>query len=143
MTLDIRISKSTDRDFLYLTGLLDEDLNKRYQELQKSYDKHNRTDNIKQAVILYDGEVPIACGAYKEHRADSVELKRIFVRQEYRGQGLSKLLVRELESLAKADGYRAAFLETGRKQQEAISLYEKSGYHTYTRAYRKLAYGTA
>lgn len=38
------------------------------------------------------------------------------------------MLLRQLEELAASEGYRFAVLETGRKQPEAISLYQKAGY---------------
>lgn len=57
-----------------------------------------------------------------------MELKRIFVTSEYRGQWLAKMLVGELEALAKGSGYMYAVLETGTKQHEAINLYKRKGY---------------
>ena len=48
--------------------------------------------------------------------------------KNFRGQGLSKLLVNKLEELAKNEGYKYAVLETGRKHIEAINLYKRSGY---------------
>jgi GNAT superfamily N-acetyltransferase len=44
-------------------------------------------------------------------------------------QGLAKLIVRELEDLARIKGYKYALLETGIRQHEAINLYKNNGYN--------------
>jgi Acetyltransferases len=128
--MNIRILKTNSRnqDFISLVKLLDDDLNQRYGELQKQYINYNKLDYINDVVIIYNNEMPIACGAFKEHHMDSIELKRIFVKKEFRRQGLSKLVVNELERLGKSDRYRYAVLETGIKQHEAINLYHSLGY---------------
>ena len=115
-------------DFIKLIKLLDEDLNERNGELQKQYDKHNKVDYINDVVIIYKDEVPVACGAFKEQNIDAIELKRIFVIKENRRQGLSKLIINELEKLGRSKGYKYALLETGIKQHEAINLYRNTGY---------------
>lgn len=128
MSLKILYTDSTNIDFIRLIKLLDDDLNQRYGELQNQYDKHNKVDYINDVVIIYNDEVPVACGAFKEHNIDAIELKRIFVTKENRRQGLSKLIISELEKLGRNKGYKYALLETGRKQHEAINLYRNTGY---------------
>lgn len=128
MNLNILNIDSTNIDFKKLIELLDDDLNERYGELQKQYNNHNKVDYINDVIIIYKDEVPVACGAFKEHNTDSIELKRIFVKKENRRQGLSKLIIYELEKLGRNKGYKYAFLETGIKQYEAINLYKNTGY---------------
>lgn len=128
MSLKILNTNSTNIDFDKLTKLLDYDLNERYGELQKQYDKHNKVDHINDVIIIYMDDVPVACGAFKEYNINSIELKRIFVKKENRRQGLSKLIINELEKIGKEKGYRYAVLETGSNQYEAISLYKNNGY---------------
>lgn len=128
MELKILSTDGQNRDFLHLIKLLDEGLNEKYGELQKQYNKLNSVDYINDVIVIYKDNVAIACGAFKEYSEDTVELKRIFVRKEERGQGLSKIIVSELEKLAKEKGYKHAVLETGLKQIEAIGLYKNAGY---------------
>jgi GNAT superfamily N-acetyltransferase len=128
MSLEILHTDSKNIDFIKLIKLLDDDLNERYGELQKQYNKHNKVDYINDVVIIYKDEVAVACGAFKEQNVESIELKRIFVSKENRGQGLSKIIVNELEILGKGKGYKYALLETGIKQYEAINLYKNTGY---------------
>ena len=61
-----------------------------------------------------------------------VELKRMYVKPEARGQRIAEAVVAFLENLALADGYRVARLETGSEQQAALRLYERLGYAPIT-----------
>jgi putative acetyltransferase len=56
------------------------------------------------------------------------EIKRMFVRETFRGRGYSRLILRRLEELAQSHGFRRLVLETGAAQPEAIGLYESAGY---------------
>jgi ribosomal protein S18 acetylase RimI-like enzyme len=80
-------------------------------------------------IVLEDG-APVACGAIRRHDVDTAEIKRMWVRPEARGRGIARLVLRELESSARAQGYRALVLETGLRQPEALALYESHGYTT-------------
>lgn len=128
MGLEIIKTNGQNIDFIKLIKLLDEDLNKRYGELQKQYETHNKVDYINDVIIIYKDNVPVGCGAFKEYDISTIELKRIFVTKENRRQGLSKLIIGELEKLGKKKGYKYALLETGIKQLEAINLYKNAGY---------------
>ncbi len=122
------ISDSKNEDFLNLIALLDIDLGERNGDLQNFYSAHNKVDYIKDVVIIYSDDLAVACGAFKEYDSSTVELKRIFVKKEYRQKGLAKLIVSTLEELASSRKYKSCILETGLKQKEAISLYRKLGY---------------
>lgn len=128
MDMEIVMTDSQNVDFIKLIELLDEDLDGRYGELQKKYKQHNKIDFIKDVVVIYKNGEPVACGAFKEFDNISVEMKRIFVKKEYRRQGLSKLIMNKLEETAKTEGYKFAVLETGQKQYEAINLYKTLDY---------------
>ncbi|MEL7650106.1 MAG: GNAT family N-acetyltransferase [Sedimentibacter sp.] len=130
MRLRIMDTDYTNLDFLNLTRMLDDDLSERYGIAQKQYDKLNKADNLNKALVIYENDEPVSCGAYKEYNRDTIELKRIFVRKDKRHQGLSRLLISELEQSAKVKGYKNAILETGIKQLEAINLYKSMGYES-------------
>jgi putative acetyltransferase len=62
-------------------------------------------------------------------RADgTAELKRMFVHEDARGQGLASALMEQLEVAAADAGVRTIELETGPLQHAAIALYEKRGF---------------
>jgi GNAT superfamily N-acetyltransferase len=73
------------------------------------------------------GERLIGCAGWRRH-GDDAELKRMFTAAASRGQGLGRRLLTTIEESARAAGLKRVILETGDKQPEAISLYEKSGY---------------
>ncbi|MFA6844464.1 MAG: GNAT family N-acetyltransferase [Sphaerochaetaceae bacterium] len=95
---------------------------------QKQYDLSNRPDHLNDMVLVYEDTLPVACGAFKKYDESTVEIKRILVRKEYRHQGISKSILRELEGTAREAGYTYAVLETGKKQFEAIGLSTSEGY---------------
>jgi ribosomal protein S18 acetylase RimI-like enzyme len=127
MGLEILKTDTENQDFVLLAKLLDQDLEERNGALQKQYTQHNKVDKI-DAVIIYLDQIPVACGALKKRDDLTAEIKRVFVKKEHRGQGLSKILMNQLETLAKDSGYRETVLETGLKQTEALHLYKSIGY---------------
>jgi len=72
--------------------------------------------------------VPVACGAIRPLEPGVAELKRMFVRQDFRGRGFSRQILSSLESKAAAFGYASVRLETGDRQLAAIGLYQRLGY---------------
>jgi GNAT superfamily N-acetyltransferase len=111
-----------------LVRLLDADLNNRYGILQAQFDQYNSLASVDGAVIAYLDDEAIGCGCFRRSDAQTVEIKRMFVRPENRGSGAARLLLVELEKWAVEAGFSRAILETGIKQPEAIRFYKKSGY---------------
>jgi putative acetyltransferase len=113
-----------------LIGELDADLLTRYPG--KWIHGLHPEDNIDPDfifVIARIGSEPVACGALRKLEEDVAEVKRMFVRGAYRRKGLSRQLLKFLETLALERGYRTLKLETGTAQPEANNLYESSGYN--------------
>ncbi|MDF2985718.1 MAG: acetyltransferase [Eubacterium sp.] len=126
----IAIVDSKNKDFLNLIALLDADLEQRYGAIQQQYKKHNKVDYIKDVVLIYSDSSAVACGAFKEYDSSTVEIKRVFVMNEYRKQGLARKVLNNLEQQAQNKGYKYCVLETGVKQHEAIGLYKNHGHET-------------
>jgi putative acetyltransferase len=126
----LRLVRTTfeNLDFRALVQLLDQDLAERDGAEHGFYAQYNKLDLIRNAVVAYAGEVPVGCGAFKEFKPGTVEIKRMYVRPEYRQQGAARAVLGELEKWAAELGYPAAVLETGKRQPEAITLYQRSGY---------------
>jgi putative acetyltransferase len=119
---------SSNADFQSLVKLLDEDLAIRDGAEHAFYDQFNKIVNIKHAIVCYLDGQPIGCGAFKEYDDKTVEIKRMYVKPEYRGKSIGLYILKELELWAAELHYPATVLETGKKQPEAIRLYEKAGY---------------
>jgi len=74
-----------------------------------------------------DLETLIGCVGYVD-QGDYAEVKRLFVSQEFRGQGVARVLMAELESRAVDAGHSIMRLETGIHQPNAMTLFESLRY---------------
>jgi putative acetyltransferase len=119
---------ATNTDFRKLVAALDEDLAIRDGEEHSFFDQFNKIDQIKHVVVAYSGTDAVGCGAIKEYATDIMEIKRMYVPVEKRGQGVASMILKELEFWAKELNYVRCILETGLKQPEAIALYKKNEY---------------
>jgi GNAT superfamily N-acetyltransferase len=72
---------------------------------------------------------PIGCVGLRRHEEHVAEIKRMYVRPDYRRQGYARALLVAAEDGARRLGYTAIVLETGQVQPEAMALYEGHGYH--------------
>jgi GNAT superfamily N-acetyltransferase len=110
--IDIVRTDSTDQDFRKLISLLDNELIDQYGDKQNYYNRFNKIEECKTVVIAKSNNNPIGCGCFKTMTDDTVEIKRMFVNKNYRRQGISKKILRELETWAIELGYDFALLET-------------------------------
>ena len=79
--------------------------------------------------LLRDGDTPAGCGGIQLFGVEYGELKRMYVRPEFRGRGFGKLLLDHLADYARSNGIDLLRLETGIHQTEAIAMYERAGFH--------------
>jgi ribosomal protein S18 acetylase RimI-like enzyme len=57
------------------------------------------------------------------------EMKRLYVKPEFRGNGIAKILAERIISDAKSIGYSSMLLDTLPFLQTAISMYRKMGFY--------------
>lgn len=126
--ITLKRTNSDDIDFIDLVALLDQDLAIRDGEDHAFYNQFNKTDKIKHAVVYYENDIPVGCGAFREKESDMTEIKRMYVHPDYRKKGIASAILKELEIWAKEVGYTYTILETGKNQPEAINLYQKQDY---------------
>lgn len=126
--LRLKRTNSTQRDFIALIRDLDAYLSITDGDEHAFYDQFNKIDKIKHVVVAYENEIPIGCGAIKEFSADSMEVKRMYTLPNGRKKGIATAIIKELEGWAKELGYTKCVLETGKRQHDAIALYQKVGY---------------
>ena len=119
---------ATHPDFIALVRRLDAELAERDGAEHSFYARYNTIGGIKYAVVAYENERPIGCGAIKEYRPGTMEVKRMYTLPEARGKGIAAQILTELENWAGELSCEKCVLETGKRQPEAIRLYEKSGY---------------
>ncbi|MFC0181570.1 Acetyltransferase (GNAT) family protein [Pseudarcicella hirudinis] len=83
----------------------------------------------KGCIILAKTETQTAaCIALKPIGEGICEMKRLFVKPEFRGRKLGKILVEELIDFARKAGYHSMKLDTLRSLGEAIKLYRSFGF---------------
>ena len=81
-------------------------------------------------VVRSDGR-PAGCGGIlfvTDEDEPYGEIKRMYVRDAYRGLGLGRRMLRHLADHARSRGVTLLRLETGIDQREAIGLYESMGF---------------
>src|SRR5579883_2860589 len=70
--------------------------------------------------VLHANDAPAGCGGIQLFGTEYGELKRMYVRPEFRGLGYGKLLLDHLADYARAHGIALLRLETGIHQAAAI-----------------------
>jgi ribosomal protein S18 acetylase RimI-like enzyme len=99
-------------------------------------------------VVAYSAGQPVACGGYRafDVRTGCAEIKKMFVRPEWRGRGIGRDILCQLEDHAAASGFQSVILETGVRNTAALALYAAMGYRPRSRfavAYRDPAVNRA
>jgi putative acetyltransferase len=123
--------KSVSADLPEITALI----KALHKDLELRYGKGTIEDFVeenKSMLIFYAVEdehnLIVGCGALKHFADNAAEVKRMYVKDEFRGKGISKIILKKLEEKAVQLNYSRIVLETGLKQPEAMKLYEKFGY---------------
>lgn len=78
--------------------------------------------------VVRDDGAPAGCGGIKLFGREYGEIKRMWVRPQFRGRGYGRLMLDHLADYAKGQGLRILRLETGIHQHAAIRLYEREGF---------------
>ena len=79
--------------------------------------------------IVFRGSELCGCGGLMRYDDDACELKRMYVRPEFRGRGLASFLGRLILDEAKNAGYSYVLLDTLPFLQSAQRLYRRLGFY--------------
>ncbi len=126
--LTLKRTTSNNPDFQKLVIELDKDLKVRDGNDHAFFSQFNKIDAIKYVVVAYKNNIPVGCGAIKPYDEKTMEVKRMFVPLELRGQGIASIVLKELEKWSKELNFLHLILETGIKMPEAIQVYKKNNY---------------
>ncbi len=121
-------TSATNPHFQLLIAALDRELWDELKEDQATYDQHNKVPELHTVCVAYFNDEPVACGCFKMKNDHTAEIKRMYVTKEARGNGLSKLILAELENWAREKGFRRTILETSIHFAVAKQLYISNGY---------------
>ena len=97
------------------------------EELEHLEDKYGLPQG--RLYLLIDGETPAASIALHKIDEKTCELKRLYVKPEYRRQGIAEKLLDRIIEEARETGYSYMVLDTMPALKEAIRLYEKKGFY--------------
>jgi ribosomal protein S18 acetylase RimI-like enzyme len=135
--MDYRRTDFTDTDFKTLTDELDKFLWSIYPETQAIYAVKNIIEKDAFVIVCSDnkdGKVKVkgegvGCGCFRNTPDENtVELKRMYVKNKYRNKGIGKNVIDEIVKWAKEKGNTYIILETGKKNTDALNLYKKYGF---------------
>lgn len=127
--IEIIRTDSGNQHFRQLTVELDKELAIKNGEMNDFFVQFNKIDEIKNAVLAIERGRPVGCGGMKVYADRIIEIKRMYVEPNGRGNGVASAILGELEQWARELGYHKCILETGKNMPEAIGLYQKHGYH--------------
>ena len=92
-----------------------------------SYSAEELADKSTQFLVARQDGVPVGCVALVDEGRYG-EVKRLFVAEAARGQGVGRLLMEELEQAARDIGLSVLMLETGEALAAASALYRALGF---------------
>lgn len=123
-------TNGSNEDFITLCHGLDDFLNELVggEENRVQYLPYNALADIHDVILAYDGDVVVGCASFKKYDESCAEVKRVFIRPEYRGKRVSKQLMCRLEERAREKGFSYFILESGEPLVAAMALYRASGY---------------
>ena len=133
MSITIRSERPDSADAMGLIQELEAILSPMYpDESRHGYSVNKLIEQeVRFFVVRSDGEAA-GCAGIQFFNGNGVlpygEVKRMYVRPSFRGLGLAKLLLEQLEAAARIEGVEILRLETGIHQKAAIRLYEHAGF---------------
>ncbi len=80
--------------------------------------------------VVRENGVLIGCGGVQFFGTDYGEIKRMYIRPQFRGLGFARLMLDHLSEYTRSNGINVLRLETGIHQHEAIALYERAGFRS-------------
>lgn len=89
---------------------------------------YNLSKNITRVLIACVEGVPAGCVGLKPYSGTEIEIKRLWVDPEFRGNHIAEELMDRIEKRAKYFGYEKTILQTRPQMEAAVGLYLKRGY---------------
>lgn len=85
-------------------------------------------EQLRCVIVRDEGGTPAGCGALLFQVDGSAEIKRVYIRPDYRGRKIGEQIVSAIETIALEKNSLLLRLETGIHQLPAIALYRRCGY---------------
>jgi GNAT superfamily N-acetyltransferase len=127
--MEIIRTNSQNPEFKKLVQLLNLDLAERDGKTH-ALSQFNDISNLYNVVLALKKDKAIGCGAISEYNFNSMEIKRMYVSPEARGQRVGEKILSELENWSRELGNSRCILFMGSKQPEAGKLYQRNNYNS-------------
>lgn len=127
--MEARFVTAESQDFRDLAAKLDAYYFEVVGDVQLRYAAYNDPKHFDRLLVVYEGEIAVACGCWKQIDPTTAEMKRLYVLPAYRRRGIATLIMTTLEQDAAAAGFRHFILETARTTMDSAALYLSLGYH--------------
>ena len=95
---------------------------------REAFVPYNLSESISDVLIASVSGVAVGCAGLKAYSDSDVEIKRVWVDPEFRGNHISSVMMDALENRATELGFKRAILQTRPQMEEAVHLYTKRGY---------------
>jgi putative acetyltransferase len=79
-------------------------------------------------LVILDGATVIGSGAVRKIDQDTAELKRMWLLEDYHGQGIGYRVIQKLFEFSREKGYQQIHLQTSPEQTRAIDFYHQVGF---------------
>lgn len=103
-----------------------------YDEEINDLEKKYGTPDGRLYLLYYDKELA-GCIGLRKIDDENCEMKRLYIRQKFRGKNLGNILVKKIITEARDIGYSYMLLDTLPFLKSAIRLYEKYGFYKIER----------
>ena len=97
------------------------------QELDNIELEYSKPDGA--LLLAYCDSLPMACAGIRRFDHSIAELKRMYVKTEYRGKLIGLIILQQAISIAKQLGYQKLRLDTLQNMAKAHQLYRSNGFY--------------
>lgn len=126
--MNIIPAKTTDESVLHLFSEHDDYMIAFLDDDKKYYTRYSENEHIENVWVVIEADIPVGCIAYRKKEEGVGEVKRMFLKEKYRGKGIAKELLKTVENYVKEQGCRKLFLDTRITLEPAVSLYRAFGF---------------
>jgi GNAT superfamily N-acetyltransferase len=126
-------------------GLIPEEVLKFFYATDEQTSRQENTPPAGGLLIADYLQETAGCAAFRRLDVNACELHHVFVRNQFRGKRIGRLMVEQLIRMARETGYRIMRLETTTFMTEAHALYASVGfklsdpYYELPKAFERLA----
>ena len=103
------------------------DVENEIQFIMKNLDQFAEPDG-RLFLVETDGQIAGTI-SLRKIRPNCGEIKRMYVRPQFRGKNIGTLMIDEVIKVSKNNGYSDLYLDTAQFMSSAVSLYKKFGFH--------------